>query len=70
MYEMTEIALTNGTTLETSLYEDGYVQVSLVDQMGLEIASMDGSASAGRSVEALVSALHGHIIAQHGDFHE
>lgn len=70
MYEMTERALGNGATLETALYEDGYVCVTLVDSLGLEVASMDGNASAGRSVEALVSALHGHIIAQYGDIHE
>lgn len=67
MYEMTEVQLPNGATLETALYEDGYVRVSLVDMLGLEIASLDGSASAGRSVDNLVSALHDHLVAQYGD---
>lgn len=30
-------------TLETRAYEDGYVQVTLLDEFGWEIASMDGN---------------------------
>lgn len=38
-------------TLEASIYEDGYVLVALVDQMGFEIASLDGTAEEGNTAE-------------------
>ena len=38
-------------TLEASIYEDGYVLVALVDQLGFEVASLDGTAHDGFSVE-------------------
>lgn len=30
-------------TLETRVYEDGYIQATLIDEFGLELASMDGN---------------------------
>lgn len=38
-------------TLETSIYEDGYVTVDLLDQFGEEIATMDGTADDGNTSE-------------------
>lgn len=38
-------------TLEASIYEDGYVLVALVDQLGFEIASLDGTAIDGNTDE-------------------
>lgn len=31
-------------TMETRVYEDGYIQATLIDEFGLEIDSMDGHA--------------------------
>lgn len=36
-----------GLTIETRVYEDGYVQSTLLDQFGNEIDSMDGNAQDG-----------------------
>jgi len=30
-------------TIETRVYEDGYVQVTIIDQLGLEVDSIDGN---------------------------
>ena len=38
-------------TLEASIYEDGYVLVALVDQLGYEVASGDGTAVDGNTQE-------------------
>lgn len=38
-------------TLEASIYEDGYVLVGLVDQLGFEVASLDGTATDGNTAE-------------------
>ena len=41
-------------TLEASIYEDGYVLVTLVDQLGFEVASLDGTADDGNTQEVRV----------------
>lgn len=38
-------------TLEASIYEDGYVLVALIDQLGFEVASLDGCAHDGDTAE-------------------
>lgn len=38
-------------TLEASIYEDGYVLVALVDQLGFEVASLGGTARDGNTAE-------------------
>ena len=51
-------------TLEASIYEDGYVLVTLVDQLGFEVASLDGTADDGNTQEVRVH-IEGVLIDQH-----
>ncbi|AWY05059.1 hypothetical protein SEA_PLATTE_80 [Microbacterium phage Platte] len=51
-------------TLEASIYEDGYVLVALVDQLGFEIASLDGTAQDGNTAE-LRTHIESTLIEQH-----
>lgn len=43
-------------TLESRVYEDGYFQVSLVDEFGYELDSLDGNARDGEVDSARVIA--------------
>ena len=51
-------------TLEASIYEDGYVLVTLVDQLGFEVASLDGTADDGNTQEVRTH-IEGVLIDQH-----
>lgn len=66
MKECHETRVSERLTLEVSVYEDGYVFVSLVDELGWEIASTDGTAYSGNTA-GLVSALKDVLVSQYGD---
>lgn len=50
-------------TIETHVYEDGYVHAALLDELGLEIASMDGHERSGQTR----SLIEDHLYDQHGE---
>ena len=66
MKECHETKVSERLTLEVSVYEDGYVFVSLVDELGWEVASTDGNALEGNTA-GLVSALKDVLVSQYGD---
>lgn len=66
MKECHETKVSDRLTLEVSVYEDGYVFVSLVDEFGWEIASADGTAYNGNTA-GLVSALKDVLVSQYGE---
>lgn len=66
MKECHETKVSERLTLEVSVYEDGYVFVSLVDELGWEVASIDAIAQ-NDNTAGLVSALKDVLVSQYGE---
>lgn len=61
-----EAQITDRVSMETEVYEDGYFRVSLIDELGLEIASLDGSSREGDGGRA-IALTKMYLIDQHLD---